>query len=146
MAESVISLLGAFRRIRFSLPCTTTRDCRYSEKVEAAIPGNKDRIVALKSRLKDHWSKGYLPEDDERSVIADVKKIIGYKRGETGDPGPERTLPIAGEDIDVRTYIGMMKYNSYMIANALKSGVGPDKLNEAARESAAKGLAPKRSN
>lgn len=119
------------------------------DKGENEIAGNIGRIEELKVALKPFWEKGYVPDEDETSIVAVLKEIISYKPPAKNavlgaDPGPETSLPLTGEEIDVRTYIGMMKFNAYKIASGLKAGVTPERLKEAAESSAAKGLAPKR--
>lgn len=119
------------------------------DQVEKDISGNAARIVYLRKQLKPFWEKGYVADELEGGIVNAVKEIIAYKSPSSddasgNDPGPETTLPLTGEDIDVRTYIGMMKFNAYKISSELKAGVTPERLHEAAESSAAKGMSPDR--
>lgn len=118
------------------------------DRMEEEISGNRTRVAKLKQQLQPSWEKGYVEEEGEDEVIDLVKVIIGYKpparNAAVGiDPGPERNLPITGENIDVRTYVGMMMYNAHLIAAGLKAGTTPDQMAEAAAISAEKGLKPR---
>jgi hypothetical protein len=113
------------------------------------ISGGSQKIAALKEQLSDSWENGYIADEREEEIVAMIKDLIDYKppaknSAAGGDPGPETELPLTGEDIDVRTYVGMMKYNAHKIASGLKAGITPQRLNEAAGSSAEKGMAPER--
>ena len=113
------------------------------------ISGGIEKIAQLKDLLGDSWQDGYVAEDIGREAVAMIKDLVDYKppaknSAAGDDPGPETELPLTGENIDVRTYVGMMKYNAYKIASELKAGITPERLNEAAKSSAEKGMLPER--
>ncbi|MEZ5327205.1 MAG: hypothetical protein R3F19_19315, partial [Verrucomicrobiales bacterium] len=119
------------------------------DRADRDISGGARQIVELKEQVKDSWESGYMIDDSEAEVVAMVKDIIDFKpparnSAAGDDPGPETSLPLTGEDIDVRTYVGMMKFNAYKIASGLKAGLTPERLNEAAGSSADKGMTPER--
>ena len=139
--------LGRFTDGRIHVRVFDSKGFEIFDRAEKEISGNKQRIAQLKKRLKSSWSKGYVVDGSDESVVREVKSIIGYRAPgknsmAAGDPGPERSLPLTGENIDVRTYVGMMKFNAYKIASGLKAGITPSRLHQAAKVSADNGLAP----
>jgi manganese/zinc/iron transport system substrate-binding protein len=120
---------------------------RVFDSPDGQMAASDQKVQELKNRLASLWGKAIIEGKEEEEVVAMVKDLIDYippSRAGGTDPGPEQFTVIPGAKIDVRNYIGMMKFNAELIGRGLKEGIVPTKLNEAALESQAKGVGQER--